>query len=308
MVTPGAAGPTTRSVPYRLLRHHGAMAKIGARILLHTISRPFRRPASKGSGAAIAAISRVIPAPAEQLVEHYIAWSGAAGRYDEELPSHMLSQWSLPLISELMLRLPYRLTSVINQGVTMKVHGPLPRGEALAVSASVEWAEQAAGRVKVVVAIVTGTAREANLVEARLHLSFLLPGRHGAKPAPARPPEPQWMEAGQWRADTRDGLRFALLSGDFNPIHWCAPLARLSVFGGTVLHGFGSFVRSYEILRRTESEVFSEIDVRFLRPVPLPCSHLSVQTAPAGTADAEGWRALRLVGAAGTVHLAGRLR
>lgn len=217
----------------------------------------------------------------------------------------MLSQWSLPLVSELMLQMPYRLTSVINQGVTMKVRGPLPRGEALTVGASVEWAEQAAGRVKVVVAIVTGTARQANLVEARLHMSFLLPGKRGAKPAPVRPPDPRWITAGRWSADVRDGLRFALLSGDFNPIHWCAPLARLSVFRGTVLHGFGSFVRSYELLERGS---FSEIDVRFVRPVPLPCPQLSVQVAPADTPDAEGWRPLRLAGGDGAVHLAGRLR
>jgi hypothetical protein len=305
MAAPAVAAPSAQSLPYRLLRHHGAMVKVGGRIVLHTMGRAFRRPASK---AAPTPISRAIPAPPEQLVEHYIAWCGAGGRYDGELPPHMLSQWSLPLVSELLLQMPYRLTSVINQGVTMKVHGPLPRGEALTVGASVEWAEQAAGRVKVVVAIVTGTAREANLVEARLHLSFLLPGRHGAKPAPARPPEPQWTTAGQWSADARDGLRFALLSGDFNPIHWCAPLARLSVFRGMVLHGFGSFVRSYEILRRHDSGGFDEIDVRFVRPVPLPCPALLVQTAPADTDDADGWRALRLAGADGVVHLAGRRR
>jgi hypothetical protein len=72
-----------------------------------------------------------------------------------------------------------------------------------------------------------------------------------------------------------------------------------------VLHGFGSMVRSYEAL---EPGSFHELDVRFLRPVPLPCSMLSVQVAPAESADADGWRALRLAGAGDAVHLAGRMR
>jgi acyl dehydratase len=295
---------TAASVQYGLLRHQGAMLRMGGQILMHTALRALR-PAP--SPAPAAPISRTIEAPPEDLVEHYIAWACAwaasTSRYDQELPPHMVSQWSLPLVGELLLQMPYRLASVINQGASLRVHGPLPRSTPLTVSAAVERIEQTAGRIKVVVSIITGTARQANLVEASLHMSFLLPGPRAPKTAQQRPPEPQWRTAGLWHADADDGLRFALLTGDFNPIHWCGPLARRSVFGGTVLHGFGSLVRSYEAL---EPGSFNEIDVRFVRPVPLPCRALSVQVAPA--ADADGWRALRLAGGGDALHLAGRLR
>lgn len=297
--------------PYGLLRHHGAMLRMGGRILAHAARRALS-PRSAGATPApgdIAPVTRIIPAPAEELVEHYIgwacAWAGTSGRYAGELPPHMVSQWSLPLVGELLLQLPYRLAAVINQGASLRVHGPLPRDTPLAISAAIERIEHTGGRVKVVVAIVTGTARQAKLVEARLQLSFLLPGPRAARPAPPRTPEPPWRTAGLWQADDDDGLRFALLTGDFNPIHWCAPVARRSIFGGTVLHGFGSLVRSYEAL---EPGSFDEIDVRFLRPVPLPCQALSVQLAPADSADADGWRALRLAGGGDAVHLAGRVR
>jgi acyl dehydratase len=301
-----------RDVPYGLLRHQGDMLRMGGRILLHAARRALRPPpdAARSSSAptTIAPMTRTIDAPPAELVEHYIAWANAwsdGGRYAGELPPHMVSQWSLPLVGELLLQLPYRLASVINQGASLRVHGPLPRGTPLIVSAAVERIEQTPGRVKLVVAIVTGTAQHARLVEAKLHMSFLPPGPRAPRIAPERTPEPQWRTAGLWHADADDGLRFALLTGDFNPIHWCAPLARRSVFGGTVLHGFGSLVRSYEAL---EPGSFKEIDVRFLRPVPLPCSALSVQVAPQDSVDADGWRALRLAGAADTVHLAGRIR
>jgi hypothetical protein len=260
------------------------------------------------AGGRIASVARVIDAPAADLMAQYVAWSGAAGGYEGELPPHMVSQWSLPLVGELLLRMPYKLTSVINQGVGLRIHGPLPRDTPLHVSAAVERIEHTQGRIKVVVAVITGTAQQPALVEARLHMSFLLPGPRPAKAAQVRPDEPQWQTAGTWHADARDGLRFALLTGDFNPIHWCGPLARRSVFRSLVLHGFGSFVRSYEILRQ-QGVTFREIDVRFVKPVPLPCPALSVQIAPPG---ADGWRPVRLVGsgsgAGDTVHLAGNLR
>ena len=301
------------AVPYGLLRHQAPMLLTGARVVGHTILNALV-PASKpgaapdgGMAARIAPVVRTIAAPAQELVEQYLAWAGASLSYEGLLPPHMVSQWSLPLVAELLLRMPYRLTSVINQGVSLRVCGPLPRNVPLHLRAAVEQIEHTPGRIKVVVAVSTGTAEQPSLVEARLHMSFLLPGPRAPKAVQERGPEPNWITAGLWHADARDGLRFALLTGDFNPIHWCGPLARRSVFRGMVLHGFGSFVRSYEVLAQ-QGVRFDEIDVRFIKPVALPCTALSVQVAPESAADAEGWRALRLAGGGDAVHLAGRLR
>ena len=292
------------STGYRLLRHHGAMYRTIARLLLHSAIP--RKRAHADAGTALrgvdhaGTVERIIAPPAASLVKRYIAWSGAQGRYAKELPPHMVSQWGLPLVGKLLLQLPYNLASVINQGVTLRVNGPLPRGVKLHVRASLESVEEVAGRAKVVVAIRTGTEQQANLVEALLHMSFILPGKRPPKSEQVRPPEPQWQAIGQWQADARDGLRFALLTGDFNPIHWCSPLARRSVFKGTVLHGFGSLVRSYETL---QPGVLGEISVRFVKPVPLPSGPLQVELA---AADATDSFPLRLT-SAGTsiVHLVG---
>jgi hypothetical protein len=301
------------AVPYGLLRHQLPMLLTGARVVGHTLlhagrGKPTRMAVQKEVSTAHGAPPRArwIAAPADDLVAEYVRWSGAVG-YGDELPPHMVSQWSLPLVGELLLRMPYKLTSVINQGVSLRVHGPLPRRTPLHVSAAVEQIEETPGRIKVVVAVVTGTQQQPSLVEARLHMSFLLPGPRPSKPAQARAEALQWYTAGQWQADARDGLRFALLTGDFNPIHWCGPLARRSAFRSLVLHGFGSFVRSYEILRQ-QGIAFKEIDVRFIKPVPLPSSTLSVQVAPPGD---DGCRPVRLVGAGAAdsaQHLAGNLR
>jgi acyl dehydratase len=295
------------AVPYGLLRHQGPMLLTGARVVGHTILNALVPASKPGAVPRIDPVMRLIAAPPQELVEQYIAWAGAAHSHDGLLPPHMVSQWSLPLVGELLLRMPYRLTSVINQGVSLRMRGPLPRNVPLHLHAAIDQIEETPGRIKVVVAVSTGTAEQPALVEARLHMSFLLPGPRAPKTAQERGPEPDWITAGLWHADTRDGLRFALLTGDFNPIHWCGPLARRSVFRGMVLHGFGSFVRSYEVLAK-QGVRFDEIDVRFIKPVALPCTALSVQVAPEAAADADGWRALRLSGSGEAVHLAGRLR
>lgn len=290
------------AVPYRLLRHQWPMLLTGARVVGDTLLKTLR-PAAR-QAADIAPIARTLPAPPAELVARYLAWAGAADAWPGELPPHMVSQWSLPLVGELLLHLPYRLTSVINQGVSLRINGALPRDTPLRVTATLAGIEHTPGRSKVVVAIETGTAAQAGLLEAWLHMSFLHPGQRAARTARDGVPEPAWHSIGQWHAERRDGMRFALLTGDFNPIHWCAPLARRSVFRGMVLHGFGSFVRSYEMLAR-HGIPSREIDVRFVRPVPLPSAALTVQVADA---EADGWRALRLAGADGAIHLAGKLR
>jgi acyl dehydratase len=57
-------------------------------------------------------------------------------------------------------------------------------------------------------------------------------GRFGAPQAPSplaqAPPVPDARLAG-WTTPARGGLRFGLLTGDYNPIHWLGPYAR--VFG-----------------------------------------------------------------------------
>jgi hypothetical protein len=167
------------AVPYGLLRHQGPMLLTGARVVGHTIRNalvPASRPGAAPDGMAsrIAPVTRVIAAPPPELVEQYLTWAGAARSYDGLLPPHMVSQWSLPLVGEL-LRMPYRLTSVINQGVSLRVCGPLPRNLPLHLSAAVEQIEETPGRIKVVVAVTTGTAGQPSLVEARLHMSSCCP-------------------------------------------------------------------------------------------------------------------------------------
>ena len=63
------------------------------------------------------------------------------------------------------------------------------------------------------------------------------------------------------------------------------------------------FARSYECL--ADMSPIEHIDVRFLKPVPLPSAELDIQHT---AKDNEGWRSVRLVSDGERIHMAGRYR
>lgn len=251
---------------------------------------------------SFAPVRAVVSAPSERLVSCYADWSGAGNRYAAVLPPHMLSQWALPVATRLIEQTRYKLASIVNYGVSMKINGDLPRGVPLDLTACIKTLKESDAWARVSVELVSGSRCRPGAVVATLHILFILSGRK-REAAHSVKVQPLWGMAGRWSAARDDGFRFALLTGDFNPIHWIGLAGRRSPFGRIVLQGMGMFARSYECL--ASAGPITEIDVRFLKPVPLPSAELRVQYA---AQDSGGWRALRLAGADEEVHMSGRYR
>jgi acyl dehydratase len=264
---------------------------------------PFMR--NEANPSEFTPLTATIPALDDGLVSAYADWSGASGRYPDHIPAHMFCQWGLPLAIQVIEQTRYDITTIINQGLSMRVHGELPRGVPLLVRAEMVSVEEQGGRANLVTRVVTGTEARPRLVETLLHSTFILASgraRNSLNRAP-RLAGANWLSAGQWRADPDDGLNFAVLTGDFNPIHWVESAGKKSPFGTTVLQGMGAFARSFETLRADQP--IREIEVQFQRPVLLPSGALDVQRARSEGSD---WQALRLVDGEGRVRLSGRFR
>lgn len=247
-------------------------------------------------------VSAIIAAPSDKLVSCYVNWCGGGERYADVLPPHLFSHWGLPLATRVIEQTGCELASIVNYGVTMKVKGELPRGAPLHLTASIKSFKKSETLARITVDIVTGTAHQPDAVVATLHLLCMLSIRRGDSTRSDKV-QPQWSTTGRWRTVSNDGLKFALLTGDFNPIHWLGMAGRRSPFGQTVLQGMGMFARSYECLADMSS--IEQIDVRFLKPVPLPSAELDVQHT---AKDNEGWRSVRLVSDGKCIHMAGRYR
>lgn len=282
-------------IPLSFIFEHQAMLGAMAKIALGSKTKP-KNP-QIDSLEDLPAIKKIIPAPHRKLVDAYIAWSGApVSRYIETLPPHMVSQWGLSIATELLLQTPFNLVNVINQGTTFKIYGDLPRNQELLVNVGFDSVSDQDGLARLNIKITTGTLEQPILVDALMHMSFILPHYQKKKKTHAIDSK-KWESIGTWKTSPHDGLKFALLTGDFNPIHWIGLAGKLSSFKMKVLHGFGMLVRTYELL----PQPIKHFDVRFLRPVPLPSQPLDVQVVT----STELSKPFRLIDPTGVQHLLG---
>lgn len=286
---------TTQRVPLTLIRHQRPMLAAIGQIALGAIA-PLSRPRSNPD--VFGDERTIIPAPADDLVDRYAAWSGAPDSYPQTLPPHMIAQWSIPLATKVLRQTRYNLATIINQGVTLRINGELPRGVPLHLGAGLTHLEESDGRARVSVCLTTGTESDPALIEAVLHSTFPLPGTTRTPRKPRPEDETEWDTIGHWQASKGDGLRFALLTGDFNPIHWIGAAGRLSPFRTTVLQGFGMMARTFEVLNGANPVDF--VDLRFVKPVTLPSPPVTVQIDKSAQESR-----VRLIGPDARIHLAG---
>ncbi|MCB1611404.1 MAG: MaoC/PaaZ C-terminal domain-containing protein [Lysobacterales bacterium] len=97
------------------------------------------------------------------------------------------------------------------------------------------------------------------------------PRGESSRPAEAPPVQ---VEAGERLVDLRFaahfGRRYARVSGDYNPIHLAAWLARPFGFRRAIAHGVGSMARIEAELARNSGTATREMAIRFRRPLELP--------------------------------------
>lgn len=250
-------------------------------------------------------IVRRMPAPSRQLLRAYAAWSNApAGRYEDALPPHFVAaRIALPVISALTARSPYPLLGVLNQGIRLALHQPVPAGAPLTVRGRLVDASDDGYRARIHSALSVGTRDVPLAVEIDAYAAVVLQRRPGAAAAPREPVA--FETVGRWQPTADEGRRFFYLTGDFNPIHTWPAFARRTRFRGCIMHGFGGFAQAFEAIRGAGFDI-ADIDVRFVRPLPLPGPQVLIQVGT--TADPAGRRALRLADASDRVYHAGSFR
>jgi acyl dehydratase len=214
-------------------------------------------------------VERRIPPRPDPLIDAYVAHVGApAAAYARTVPPHFFPQWALALSGDLMRGLRYPFLRAMNGGCRLEAHGELPRGEPLLVRGRLASIDDDGRRAVLIQRYTTGTARDPEILAAEVRIVVLRArSRGGERKDPPRAPETA-REIGRFWAGPRAGFEFALLTGDFNPVHWLAPWARANGFPGPILHGFSTFARAWEIARRHGT--VRALDARLTRPLVLP--------------------------------------
>ncbi|HVL00924.1 MAG TPA: MaoC family dehydratase [Dongiaceae bacterium] len=286
---------TVTELPYRLLLEHwdtmSAMAVGGLRSVL-----PLKR-----KHTAPVPVQRTVNPPSPQLLQAYRDWCHAAN--SRGIPPHLVcAKLTMPVVADLTAQSPYPLLSVLNQGVRLQLHKPIPEGEALELKGELLDASDDGYRARIHSRVTVSTASAPNAMTIDAIAAVMLKKRPGGDSDKNRV-EPDYVTIDQWQAAWNEGQTFFWLTGDFNPIHTVPALAKRTQFKGCIMHGYGAFAQVYEALQRSGAR-FKEIETRFVRPLPLPSGTLLIQQAK--TPDEDGQIAFRLINETGTLYQAGR--
>ncbi|MDH5491684.1 MAG: MaoC/PaaZ C-terminal domain-containing protein [Myxococcales bacterium] len=224
----------------------------------------------------------IVPPLPASLVADYLRHLGSdRAAYPGQVPPHLFPQWLFPMQARSLEALPYPMHRVLNGGCRMQIQAPLPLGEPLEVRARLEGIEEDERRAVLRLRASTGPASAPRSLITDLYA--IVPLRRAAASAAGkrerkpRPRVPEGVrELARWQLDSKAGLDFAKLTGDFNPIHWIPAYARVSGFSNVILHGFATLARAYEGLARAllagDPTPLSFLDARFVRPLILPAS------------------------------------
>ena len=249
------------------------LAGVGVKSLVH-------RPRSGGPLPSVPGpfIETELRPRSASLVRDYVRHVGGdPSWYQGTVPAHLFPQWGFPLAARAIEKLPYPLARVMNAGCRIEQHKPLPANEPLLVRARLEALDDDGRRALITQRIITGTRSEPDAIIADLRAYVPLAKKaksrkDGVKERPTVPSDAR--EIAFLQLGSKAGLDFAKLTGDFNPIHWLSPYAKLAGFRSCILHGFSTMAHAIEALNRAvlQGQVtrLSSIDVRFTRPLPLP--------------------------------------
>ncbi|MBU0550948.1 hypothetical protein KKB55_08965 [Myxococcota bacterium] len=257
-------------VPLLHIRHQGPVLSAMGRVILSGL----KGDAAHTTGAEGDTLRDRVPARDQRLVDDYIRWAGGDPRaWRGLLPPHLFPQWGFPLMGRTLEGSPYPLTKVVNGGCSIEIKQPLLSKRPLDLSARLASVDDDGHRAVLNQELITRNAGGEEAIVATVYGVVPLKKREGAKkpralvPADAR--EIAWLRLGP-----REGLSFACLTGDFNPIHWLPPYAKAAGFGRTILHGFGTLAKTMEAMNRVlwanDVHRLQRIDVRFTRPLRLP--------------------------------------
>jgi acyl dehydratase len=280
MTTPPAPPPLAALAARHLLSQRKVIAALAGVVGTSVLREPTR------AGARLPELpgpelQQVVPPPSERLIRDYLRHLGVdVAAHAGLIPPHLFPHWSLPLAARSARGLPYRLVRAVNAGCRLRMNAPLVVGRPLEVRARLVSVKDDGRRAVVQQRVVTGQPGHEGALEADLFL--IVPSgapQRGAAPrertGERRPSVPEnARELSRFRLGPNAGLAFAVLTGDFNPVHWLGPYARAAGFDGPILHGFATFARVIEALRVVRFEGATDrlacIDMRFTRPLSLP--------------------------------------
>ena len=222
------------------------------------------------------AYAEVVGPRPKALVTDLVRWAGGSPRaWKGTLPPYMFPQWGFPVLGRTLDGAPYPMAKVLNQGCRFDVREPLPMGKPLTLRAHLHSVDDDGTRARIHQQLVTTVDGLEQGLSSDVYSFVPLAKRRKGGPRRSPPIVPlDAVEVGRRRLSASAGLDFARLTGDFNPVHWVRPYAKMAGFRGIILHGFATAALATEavIAHRWFGDAgrLGGLEVRFTRPLVLP--------------------------------------
>lgn len=259
------------------LRHALSQGPV-LRALLSTAGATLRKKPGGALPTPTPLLRATLPPRGKKLVQDYLRWTGGKpASYRGVLPTHLYPQWGFPLLAQTLIGIPYDLKRVLNGGTRIEINGLLPADEPLKLEACLASIDDNGRRAVLEQRLVTSTPSSTEALVATVYVIVPLtrPDAAGPKAPKERPRVPEGARPILRRRLAQNaGWEFALLTGDFNPVHWLRPYAKAAGFGSTILHGYATLAIALEALIGVvfagDPTPLTSVDVKFVRPLLLP--------------------------------------
>ncbi|MEE2758181.1 MAG: MaoC/PaaZ C-terminal domain-containing protein [Myxococcota bacterium] len=263
------------SVPYRHIAHQGPVLGTLGRIAITAATQRFRTTSEASPELPGPKIRQIVSPRSDALIDDFIRWSGGDVRaWKGFVPPALFPQWGFPLLGQTLTSITYPLAKVLNGGCRVVSHRPIPRGMDLHLEAFLSEIDDNGRRAILTQRLMTSSPDGELLSSADVQMVIpLAPSKSKTPRTPVVVPL-NAKPISDWRIPADAGLSFACLTGDFNPIHWLTPYAKIAGFGKRILHGFGSLTGAIERIRRSQwgGDIHrpGAFEVRFTRPLKVP--------------------------------------
>ncbi|ASK79733.1 hypothetical protein CF386_11870 [Paraphotobacterium marinum] len=257
-------------VPKLLIFNHIEAAKTIASITTKKMLKT-----SYSRAPFITHLKKEVRTPSKSLIFHYSNWvSASQNKYKDRIPPHLFCQYALPICIRQIAQTSYNLKTIINQGCKLTVYQDIPCQTKLLLKVKIVEIEQTSKHALIHQVIYVHTKSRKLALKVDIYSKFLLSRSRSITRNPTKLDD--FDTICQWDISEQDGLNFAFLTGDFNPLHWLDPVAKKSIFKGKVLHGFGVFAKIYEQIELFNKTQIKSVDVKFVRPAKIPSQDLQL--------------------------------
>jgi acyl dehydratase len=192
------------------------------------------------------------------------------------LPPTYYVTWNMAVLSDtlLKLRLPYDYSRVLHAGSEVHYTRPLCLNDKATYQARVIAIDDNERRARIRVETIVHEADAPSVEIFRNTMELHVPKAKAPRGPKTEAPIAHGRDIAAFRLPRDLGQRYAMVSGDFNPIHWSRAAARALGFKTLFVQGYCTkALIAHAVIRqllRGASPLFASLRVEFRRPVFLP--------------------------------------